>query len=153
MDYIQKYIELQRLRFDHPINVHIRMEGMITQWPATNPNIGPSSQPAQTAAQSMGTAADTVIPPLLLIPFVENAFKHGDFTGSEHGLAITLSNSSGKTRFHCSNRKGIREKDAGGGIGLENVKRRLSLLYPGRHSLSIEEDPLRFSVNLELIHE
>ena len=150
MDYIQKYIELQRLRFDHPIKVHIRVEGMSTERPATNPNIGSSPLPA---AQSMGTAADTVIPPLLLIPFVENAFKHGDFSGEEHGLAINVFYSSGKTRFHCSNRKGIRQKDAGGGIGLENVKRRLSLLYPGRHSLSIEEDPLRFSVNLELIHE
>jgi two-component system, LytTR family, sensor kinase len=137
MDYIQKYIELQRLRFDHPIKVHIRMEGMDAQIPASS-----SAQPP-----------DPVIPPLLLIPFVENAFKHGDFTGSEHGLTITVATGAQKTHFHCSNRKGIRQKDAGGGIGLENVKRRLSLLYPGRHSLSIEEDPLRFSVNLELIHE
>ena len=125
MDYIQKYIELQRLRFDHPILVKMQVEG---------------------------PAADTFIPPLLLIPFAENAFKHGDFSNG-HGLSLNVFTSGKITRFHCANRKGIRQKDSGGGIGLENVKRRLSLLYPGRHSLLIEEDTLQFSVNLELTHE
>ncbi|HTI09277.1 MAG TPA: sensor histidine kinase [Puia sp.] len=126
LDYIQKYIALQRLRFDHPIQVRTQVEG---------------------------AAAETAIPPLLLIPFIENAFKHGDFSGSGHGLVITVITGAQKTWFHCSNRIAIRQKDSQGGIGLENVKRRLSLLYPGRHSLLIKEDTLQFSVNLELIHE
>jgi two-component system LytT family sensor kinase len=126
LDYIQKYIALQRLRFDHPIQVRMQVEG---------------------------PAVETAIPPLLLIPFVENAFKHGDFSGTGHGLAVTVFTSAQLTRFHCSNRIAIRQKDSQGGIGLENVRRRLSLLYPGRHSLLIEEDILQFSVNLELIHE
>jgi LytS/YehU family sensor histidine kinase len=103
--------------------------------------------------QVEGTAAETAIPPLLLIPFVENAFKHGDFSGADHGLNITVFAGAQKTWFHCSNQIAIRQKDSQGGIGLENVKRRLSLLYPGRHSLLIEEEGLQFSVNLELIHE
>ncbi|HEX9511564.1 MAG TPA: sensor histidine kinase [Puia sp.] len=124
MDYIRKYIELQKLRFDHPVKAEIHMEG-----------------------------TDTLIPPLLLIPFVENAFKHGDFSGTGQGLTITVFSGAQKTYFHCCNRKGMRQKDAGGGIGLENVRRRLCLLYPGKHSLLIEEDTLQFTVNLELTHE
>lgn len=144
IDYIQKYIELQRLRFDHPIRVQIQVQAM--------PRHG------QTASPPVDSAAGVTVPPLLLIPFVENAFKHGDFTEGKNGLTITVFTSGGlgggqKTYFHCSNKKGLRQKDAGGGIGLENVKRRLSLLYPGRHTLSIEEDNIHFSVKLELVHE
>jgi sensor histidine kinase YesM len=124
MDYIQKYIGLQQLRFDHPVDVEIKMEGKME---------------------------GVVIPPLLLIPFVENAFKHGD--PGKGGIAIYLQSSAQKTYFHCTNRKGLQQKDPGGGIGLENVKRRLSLLYPGKHVFLIEEGPLNFSINLELRHD
>jgi two-component system LytT family sensor kinase len=124
MDYIQKYIALQQLRFDHPVEVHIKKEGSMD---------------------------DVVIPPLLLIPFVENAFKHGDL--HKAGMEIYLQSSKQKMYFHCTNRKGSQQKDPGGGIGLENVKRRLSLLYPGKHLFSIEEGPVNFSVNLELIYD
>ena len=140
MDYIRKYIELQELRFDHPIKVEIRVEGT-------------TAGKAAAGSAKEGTIGEAVIPPLLLIPFVENAFKHGDFSGAEQGLTITVFSGAQKTYFHCCNRKGVQQKDAGGGIGLENVRRRLSLLYPGRHSLLIEEDELQFTVNLELVHE
>jgi sensor histidine kinase YesM len=124
MDYIQKYIGLQQLRFDHPIEVSVQTEGAMD---------------------------GVVIPPLLLIPFVENAFKHGDL--DKGGLAIYLRSSVQKTYFHCTNRKGTHRKDPGGGIGLENVKRRLSLLYPGKHVFLVEDGPVNFSINLELIHD
>ncbi|HEY8968843.1 MAG TPA: sensor histidine kinase [Puia sp.] len=124
MDYIEKYIGLQQLRFDHPIEVSMRTEGDMQ---------------------------GTLIPPLLLIPFVENAFKHGDL--DKGGLAIYLHNSAQKTYFHCTNRKGTHRKDPGGGIGMENVRRRLSLLYPGKHVFSVEDGPVNFSINLELIHD
>jgi sensor histidine kinase YesM len=124
MDYIQKYIALQQLRFEHPIEVSVRTEGDI---------------------------AAVTIPPLLLIPFVENAFKHGDL--DKGGLAIYLRNGGGKMYFHCTNRKGMQQKDPGGGIGLGNVKRRLSLLYPEKHVFLVEDGPVNFSINLELIHD
>ncbi|HEY4206413.1 MAG TPA: histidine kinase [Puia sp.] len=124
MEYIEKYISLQQLRFDHPIEVSVREEGDIR---------------------------NTFVPPLLLIPFVENAFKHGDL--EKGGLSIYLSNSRQKTYFHCTNRKGVHEKDPGGGIGLENVRRRLSLLYPGKHVFAVENGPVNFTINLELIHD
>jgi sensor histidine kinase YesM len=124
MDYIQKYIGLQQLRFDHPVAVEVKVEGKME---------------------------GVVIPPLLLIPFVENAFKHGDL--EKGGLSIYLQSSAQKTFFHCTNRKGSQQKDPGGGIGLENVKRRLSLLYPGKHVFLVEEGPINFSINLELRHD
>jgi sensor histidine kinase YesM len=124
MDYIQKYIGLQQLRFDHPVEVEIKVEGEMD---------------------------GVVIPPLLLIPFVENAFKHGDL--GKGGIAIYLRSSARQMHFYCTNRKGLQQKDQEGGIGLENVKRRLSLLYPGKHVFLIEEGPLNFSINLELRHD
>ena len=125
MDYIQKYIDLQRVRFDHPIRASIRVEGDCT--------------PVNIA-------------PLLLIPFVENAFKHGDFSAGGAGMTILLQNGPEKLLFHCTNGKGNGQKDPGGGIGLENVKRRLELLYAGRHRLTIDNGPVNFTVNLELNH-
>jgi len=124
MDYIQKYIGLQQLRFEDPVEVNMKVEGSL---------------------------AGIIIAPLLLIPFVENAFKHGDL--GKGGLSIYLNSDAQKTYFHCTNRKGLQQKDPGGGIGLENVKRRLSLLYPGKHILSIDDGPVNFSINLHLTHD
>jgi len=123
MDYITKYIGLQQLRFDHPVEVDMKVEGKMD---------------------------GVLIPPLLLIPFVENAFKHGDL--QQASLSIILQSDGKKISFYCTNRKGQQQKDPGGGIGLENVKRRLSLLYPGRHVFLIEDGPVNFSVKLELNH-
>jgi two-component system LytT family sensor kinase len=125
-DYINRYIQLQKIRFDHPIHAVMHITGNIEVLP---------------------------IPPLLLIPFVENAFKHGDFSGSEEGVAITVHAGPRNIYFHCTNKKGHGLKDAAGGIGLQNVQRRLALLYPGRHSLAIEDKEDRFTINLELINE
>lgn len=126
LDYIRKYMGLQRLRFEHTICADLLVEGNIS---------------------------GVRVAPLLLIPFVENAFKHGDFSDPAAGLTITVHATPKKTYFHCTNRKGKQQKDAGGGIGLENVRRRLELLYPNRHVLLIEEGTGHYSVNLELIHE
>ncbi|GGH70011.1 hypothetical protein HNQ91_002926 [Filimonas zeae] len=125
LDYIQQYIALQGIRFDHPIVTQVHVSGETDQ---------------------------VVIPALLLIAFVENAFKHGDFTGGSEGMVITVYSSIQKLQFYCRNRKGQGEKDAGGGIGLKNVKRRLELLYPGKHLLEIEDKPESFTIHLELTH-
>lgn len=126
VDYIRKYIDLQKLRFDHPIKADLHLAG---------------------------DAAAVLIPPLLLIAFVENAFKHGDFSSNGQGLIMNMYRNDQKLHFHCSNAKGKQQKDAGGGIGLENVKRRLMLLYPGKHVLLVEDQNDYFTVNLELVYE
>lgn len=90
------------------------------------------------------------IEPLLLVPFVENAFKHGDLSDPNHPLVIELSIRSGTLRFDTLNKKARRQTDAVGGIGLTNVRRRLALLYPNRHTLRITEEPDSYACSLEL---
>lgn len=123
LEYIRKYIDLQRLRFEQPVKVDLAVAGNIQE---------------------------VSIPPLLLIPFVENAFKHGEFSNGDNGLIINIYTHDQKLHVHCRNKKGKQSKDSGGGIGLENVKRRLSLLYPGKHVLLVEDKNDFFTVNLEL---
>lgn len=123
LEYIQRYIDLQRLRFEHIIKADMQVSGKV----------------------------DTAqVPPLLLIPFIENAFKHGDFSAGGDGVTVVVHCSEQTLHFYCRNAKGKGEKDTGGGIGLHNIKRRLQLLYPGRHTLDIEDDNNCFTVNMYL---
>lgn len=86
--------------------------------------------------------------PLLLLPLVENAFK---YAGGEYWIRITATLHDGNLQFHVSNAKpAIAAKRKAGGIGLENLKRRLALLYPGRHILSITDDGKSFTANLSI---
>ncbi|WP_315818561.1 hypothetical protein [Paraflavitalea speifideaquila] len=115
-------MELQQMRFDHPLPVKLDLTG----------NPGKAS-----------------IPPLLLIPFVENAFKHGDTkNGNEVGMKVYADEAV--IRFGITNVVGNHQKDTSGGIGLENVQRRLELLYPGRHTLRVQQTKDIFEVELEI---
>ena len=101
--------------------------------------------PAQT-----GNAA---IAPMLFIPFVENAFKHGVSIGQTSDINIAIVLSDHRLIFTCINPKysAIKKmEDEKSGIGLENVKRRLDLLYPGKHNLQISEDEGKYNVKLEI---
>ncbi|MCB0610948.1 MAG: sensor histidine kinase [Lewinellaceae bacterium] len=91
------------------------------------------------------------IAPLLLSPFVENAFKHGEAGDPEHPLAIRFLESGGNLHFSVNNRKSKRNKDQIGGVGMANVRRRLELLYPDRYSLDIREDDHEYACELNLI--
>ena len=126
LEYIRKYISLQKLRYEH--NIHAEM--YVT-----------------------GSAEGILIAPLVLIPFIENAFKHGDFSENNQGLVITIQIDEHKLAVFCMNKKGNHQKDTAGGIGLENVKRRLQLLYPGKHILRIDNQSDLFAVNLELVYD
>jgi two-component system, LytTR family, sensor kinase len=92
------------------------------------------------------------IAPLLLIPFVENAFKHVSHFSSGNEIAIRLHRENGSfimnVRNTCDNASVKSSSDSG--IGLKNASRRLELLYPLRHSLSITNESKAFEVNLEL---
>ncbi len=91
------------------------------------------------------------IVPLLLLPFIENAFKYG--TGIEAGEISIRFELKDKTQFHfyCRN-KIVRKKKPvhSGGIGLENVKKRLALRYPKRYKLALQEDDRYFTVDLNI---
>ncbi len=92
------------------------------------------------------------IAPLLLIPFIENAFKHiSHHNGKMNFVKVDLSTKVDVFIFSCSNSKDNQKTtEQHGGIGLSNVKRRLELLYPGKHELSIVASETDFSVQLNL---
>ena len=94
-----------------------------------------------------------LIPPLLLIPFIENSFKHSRIEDVKTGwVSMHLHSSDKNTLFRISNN--IPEvpivKDETGGIGLENVRRRLELLYPDKYELKIDENSKEFTVTLNI---
>lgn len=90
------------------------------------------------------------LPPLLLIAFIENAFKHGISYMKRSKVDISLSEAEGNIIFSCVNTKpNIPGKSrSSGGVGLENVRRRLSLLYGDKHSLIIQDKKDKYNVTL-----
>lgn len=122
IEYLKSYIELQKMRFeDIRISVNIH-----------------NGSPQHT------------IEPLLLIPFVENAFKHGTGSINDPFIDIRLSVENFRLRLDISNSVGNPGSDRNSGIGLKNAQRRLRLAYPERHELSIREERDIFRVNLIL---
>ena len=103
--------------------------------------------------QIRGNEEHKFICPLLLVPFVENSFKHGasemlthpwinlNIVIEDHVLLVDLSNSKPSLPG---------ETTISGGLGLKNVKKRLAILYPGMHSLEITEDMMSFHVSLQI---
>jgi len=129
IDYIKNYISLQKLRTDEKGSIKIE----------TNIN------------EDAGTLQ---IAPMLLISFIENAFKHGISFRQPSHVQIDLACKNNTVYFHVSNSKHQKkendpEKDKSG-VGLENVKQRLQLLYPGKHELIIGESDKAFSIRLTI---
>ncbi len=124
IEYIRNFTQLQILRLSDSKNVKIRI---------------------------CGDYEDSLIAPLLLIPFVENAFKYGtDFKGNTY-VDISLKIVSGTLFFSVVNKVGAYKKDMeNSGIGLENIKSRLQMLYPNEHVLNIKKTQGNYEVNLEL---
>jgi hypothetical protein len=129
-EYLSNYIELQRLRFGAIVtmNFHVNIE-----------------------------KKDLVIEPMLLVPFVENAFKHGVGLIQDPVIVILLEATAYNISFSVRNRfnaAGTEIKDEGSGIGLQNVKRRLDLLYKDLYSLHIyKSDDGWFVTELKIIPE
>jgi hypothetical protein len=89
------------------------------------------------------------IAPMLLIPFVENAFKHGALHQNQ-AITIDLTADDRQLIFRCCNAKQAGQKDKTGGIGLANIRRRLALEYPDRHSLRINDTDTLFDIDLHI---
>lgn len=92
------------------------------------------------------------LPPLLFIPFVENAVKHNFDSENPSSVRLSFAVHGRQLEFRCENSKpAVATGSSGvGGIGLTNIRRRLELLYPDRHRLNICEDERTFTVNLYL---
>lgn len=93
------------------------------------------------------------VAPLILIPFIENAFKHGHNLNRKGSIKVMLS-LNGELQYEVENDLPpfglIAEKDKVGGIGLENIKRRLELIYPESHEIKVERRENKFNVKLTL---
>ncbi|MFD0989020.1 sensor histidine kinase [Mariniflexile jejuense] len=124
LEYIQNYLKLQRLRIANNTDVTLNIHGTIT---------------------------NQKIRPLLFISFIENAFKYGtDFKGHTE-VKIEINVNEADLYFKCINIIGSRKTDKdSSGIGLQNTKERLELLYPNKHELEVTEKDNRFVVNLML---
>ena len=130
VEYLKNYIHLQKLRI------------------ANQPNILISADLPDEGLMS------TMIAPMLLIPFIENAFKHGISMRQPSAIKISLTRNTNTMYFTVMNTKHEKSGDDPekfkNGIGLENVIQRLQLLYPQQHELNIEETDTAFNVQLKL---
>ena len=97
-------------------------------------------------------APDVTIPPLMLISFIENAFKHGISYQHDSFIDIKLeiSHSTSNLLFTCRNSKAEKPNQEKGGVGLTNVKKRLDLLYDKSYTLEIKDEPDIYIVELKI---
>ncbi|HKK41433.1 MAG TPA: histidine kinase [Bacteroidales bacterium] len=96
---------------------------------------------------------DISIPPLLFIPFIENAFKHGISYREKSFIEISMTTTKDTLSFRCVNSNignGDSVESDHTGIGLENVSKRLKLLFPGKHELKISDSDKIFKVLLDI---
>lgn len=129
LDYIKNYIALEQVRYGARVDV---------QFTAT------------------GSIAGRQIAPMMLLPFVENAFKHGvstetkgawiriDVKVSEEKLVLLVENCK------CGEKASASTRDMASGIGLKNLQRRLELLYEGRYKLEVEDEQDSYAARLEI---
>ncbi|MNU87641.1 Sensor histidine kinase YehU [compost metagenome] len=89
------------------------------------------------------------IPPYMLSPLIENALKHGAYS-EENPIQIFLFCDDKQIRFEVKNKIGQQKKDQLGGIGLQNLKNRMEILYPGKHQLDTYKEDEVFVANLEI---
>jgi len=127
IDMIRNYIILQNLRTDDQHKISLTVDGEVRE---------------------------KLIAPMIILPFVENSFKHGLKGGSDDAFVnILLNISDHRLALRVVNSKGksvSAEDSRYRGIGIENVRKRLDMLYPHRHKLKITEDEQTFNVDLQI---
>lgn len=124
LQYLQNYIDLQKIRFGNKAFVDFKITGDI---------------------------GNQKIVPLLLIAFIENAFKHGVANDPSSPIRLLINLDGIHLHFYMENKKHTLNRDNEGGIGLNNVKRRLDLLYPGKYGLDIQDKTSTYTCELSLV--
>jgi two-component system, LytTR family, sensor kinase len=124
LQYLQNYIDLQKIRFGNKAFVDFKITGEV---------------------------GNQKIVPLLLIAFIENAFKHGVANDPSSPICLRINLDGTKLHFYMENKKHMLNRDTEGGIGLNNVKRRLDLLYSGKYTLTIQDEPNTYTCELSLV--
>ena len=126
IDFMTNYIDLMKLRMNSKISLNVAFPEKYE---------------------------DVNIPPLIFIPFIENAFKHGISYREKSFIDISMTTNETSILFRCVNSiVKIREENEPGhsGIGMENVTKRLNLLFPGKHELKINKSDKEFEVLLRI---
>jgi two-component system sensor histidine kinase LytS len=130
LTYLENYIALEKIRLEDKTNIN---------W------------------IKKGDFSGTQIAPMLLIVFVENAFKHlGSIRGEHSCVEVNINRHNDVLEFHCSNTMDTNPKPEANlemgksGIGLQNAKKRLALIYPKKHELTITQKNLEYTVKLKL---
>lgn len=124
LGYLSSYIELEKLRLTNKVTLHYEI---------------------------LGDPFGKQISPLVFIPLVENAFKHGVSTSESSEIVIVVTILASTLSLKVSNSKVRPDRVSSNGLGIENARRRLNLLYPGKHDLKIEDKENEFLVNLTLV--
>lgn len=122
INHIKDYIELEKMRFNETLNVSFKTENI---------------------------SETTKIAPMLLLPFIENSFKHGVLKNGILNIDIELSCKDNDINFYIEN-DSFKNETTNKGIGLENMKKRLELLYKDNYKLNIDNEVDSFKVNLTL---
>ncbi|MCR4604351.1 MAG: histidine kinase [Prevotella sp.] len=94
--------------------------------------------------------ANSQLPPMVLITFVENAFKHGVSYRQPSFIDIKITINDDKLLFTCRNSKIPQTEDQHGGVGLQNVRQRLDLIYGKKYTLTIDDTPSEYNISLVL---
>jgi LytS/YehU family sensor histidine kinase len=140
LKYIRNYIALQGSRFGPGIRLHYHID--------EPPRL---AEPSSLVADGLQLAASQKIAPLILIPFIENAFKHGVNPEEDSDIYIGITISGDELRLEVVNKKvHIHHAEKHSGLGIANAKKRLQLLYPGEHTLRIEDNKEDFRVFVTL---
>ncbi|MDN3550173.1 sensor histidine kinase [Mucilaginibacter aquaedulcis] len=124
LQYLQNYIDLQKIRFGNKAFIDFKV---------------------------MGNVTNQQIVPLLLIAFIENAFKHGVANDVTSPIKLLINVDECKLHFYIQNKKHTHNRDSSGGIGLNNVQRRLNLLYPEKHTLKIRDEADTYTCELSIV--
>ena len=122
-DFIRHYVALMQLRYTNKVEILVEL-----------PNGAP----------------DKTVPPLMLISFIENAFKHGISYQHKSFVHIKVALDGDMLHFTCSNSKAETPNQEKGGVGLANVKQRLRLLYDSNFELRIQDKPDTYIVELTI---
>ena len=120
--FLQNYVTLMRLRYTERVKIDMTID----------PDL-----------------PDRKVPPMILITFVENAFKHGVSYRNASFIDIRLHHSEGRLYFDCINSRQDNEQTEHGGVGLRNVRERLQLLFGEDYTLQTEESADRYEVHLD----
>jgi len=125
LTYIEKYVDLQKIRTFNTNFVNYSVKG---------------------------SPANTIIAPMLFIPFIENAFKHADNIKEGNAIDIKVAINSEEIIFECRNNNSKTTQAFSGtsGLGNELIKKRLMLLYPNNHILDISNNKETYNVKLTL---